>query len=139
MGPIRIEPRAGSLAEQKALRDRSELLTLDPARDDELKHLVDACQKEGDTLGGVVSDRILKKTGDLQKARRNVICLGMLGAAACLAGVFFTKELTLVALLRASQLQPVAVAGATPDELNVADGPRLVHFACVPVAALFDI
>jgi MFS family permease len=53
----------------------------------------------GDTLGGVVSDRILKKTGDLQKARRNVICLGMLGAAACLAGVFFTKELTLVALL----------------------------------------
>ncbi|GJE34216.1 MFS transporter [Methylobacterium oxalidis] len=53
----------------------------------------------GDTLGGVMSDRILKKTGDLQKARRNVICLGMLGAAACLAGVFFTKELTLIALL----------------------------------------
>ncbi|MBB5761740.1 MFS transporter [Methylorubrum rhodesianum] len=53
----------------------------------------------GDTLGGVMSDRILKKTGDLQKARRNVICLGMLGAAACLAGVFFTKDLTLVALL----------------------------------------
>lgn len=53
----------------------------------------------GDTLGGVMSDRILRKTGDLQKARRNVICLGMLGAAACLAGVFLTKELTLVALL----------------------------------------
>ncbi|MBD8909148.1 MFS transporter [Methylorubrum zatmanii] len=53
----------------------------------------------GDTLGGVVSDRILRKTGDLQKARRNVISFGMLGAAACLAGVFFTKDLTLVALL----------------------------------------
>ena len=53
----------------------------------------------GDTLGGVVSDRILRKTGDLQKARRNVISFGMLGAAACLAGVFFTKELSLVALL----------------------------------------
>jgi len=53
----------------------------------------------GDTLGGVVSDRILKQTGDLQKARRNVICLGMLGAAACLAGVFLTRDLTLVALL----------------------------------------
>ena len=26
-----------------------------------------------------------------------------------------------------------------PDALNVAAGPRLVHFACVPVAALFDI
>ena len=53
----------------------------------------------GDTLGGVMSDRILKKTGDLQKARRNVISFGMLGAAACLAGVFFTKDLTLVALM----------------------------------------
>lgn len=53
----------------------------------------------GDTLGGVVSDRILKKTGDLQRARRNVICFGMLGAALCLSGVFFTKELTLVAIL----------------------------------------
>ncbi|MGU3538557.1 MFS transporter [Methylobacterium sp. A54F] len=53
----------------------------------------------GDTLGGVISDRILRKTGDLQKARRNVICIGMLGAAACLAGVFFTKELTIIALL----------------------------------------
>ncbi len=53
----------------------------------------------GDTLGGLASDRILRRTGDLQKARRNVIAFGMLGAAACLAGVFFTKELTLVALL----------------------------------------
>ncbi|MCE4224068.1 MFS transporter [Methylobacterium sp. C25] len=53
----------------------------------------------GDTLGGVVSDRILKKTGDLQRARRNVICVGMLGAAASLAGVFFTRDLTYVALL----------------------------------------
>ncbi|MFJ7439669.1 MFS transporter [Methylorubrum thiocyanatum] len=53
----------------------------------------------GDTLGGVISDQILRKTGDLQKARRNVICFGMLGAAACLGGLFFTKELTLIALL----------------------------------------
>ena len=53
----------------------------------------------GDTLGGLASDRILRRTSDLQKARRNVIAFGMLGAAACLAGVFFTKELTLVALL----------------------------------------
>ena len=53
----------------------------------------------GDTLGGVISDRILQKTGNLQKARRNVICVGMLGAALCLSGVFLTKALTLVALL----------------------------------------
>lgn len=53
----------------------------------------------GDTLGGVISDRILRKTGDLTKARRDVICFGMLGAAACLTGIFFTKDLVAIALL----------------------------------------
>jgi MFS family permease len=53
----------------------------------------------GDTLGGLVTDRIFHKTGDLQKARRNVIVFGFLGAAACLAGVFLTRDLTLIALL----------------------------------------
>lgn len=53
----------------------------------------------GDTVGGVLSDNILKKTGDLQKARRNVIAGAMLGAAACLLGVFFSRDLTIIALL----------------------------------------
>ena len=58
LGPVRIEPRPGTLAEQTALRDASELLTLDPARDEELKRLIDRCQKEGDTLGGVIEVRV---------------------------------------------------------------------------------
>ncbi len=41
----------------------------------------------GDTLGGVISDRILHKTGNVKLARLSVILLGMLGAAACLLGV----------------------------------------------------
>jgi sugar phosphate permease len=53
----------------------------------------------GDTLGGLVTDRIFHRTGDLQKARRNVIVVGFLGAAACLAGVFLTRDLTLIAVL----------------------------------------
>jgi sugar phosphate permease len=53
----------------------------------------------GDTVGGMISDRILQNTGDLQKARRNVIALAMLGAAACLLGVFFSRDLTVIALL----------------------------------------
>lgn len=53
----------------------------------------------GDTLGGLVTDRIYHRTGDLQKARRNVIVVGFLGAAACLAGVFLTRDLTLIAVL----------------------------------------
>jgi MFS family permease len=56
----------------------------------------------GDTLGGVFSDRILKKTGNLKLARLSVIVVGFLGAAASLAGVFFTRDLTLVALLLSS-------------------------------------
>ena len=58
LGPVRVEPRPGTLAQQAALRDASELLTLDPGRDDEIKRLIDVCQKEGDTLGGVVEVRV---------------------------------------------------------------------------------
>lgn len=58
LGGIRIEPRPGTLAEQRALRDVSELYTLDPDRDAELKALIDECGKEGDTLGGVVETRV---------------------------------------------------------------------------------
>ena len=63
----------------------------------------------GDTLGGVASDQILRRTGDRVAARRNVIVTGMLGgflflipvmlvhdvnvAAASLAAAFFFVEL----------------------------------------------
>jgi MFS family permease len=53
----------------------------------------------GDTLGGVISDFVLRRTGDLRKARRNVIVAGMLGAAICLTGVYFSKHLTLIAIM----------------------------------------
>jgi sugar phosphate permease len=41
----------------------------------------------GDTLGGIISDSILHRTGNLKLARLSVILAGMLGAAACLLGV----------------------------------------------------
>ncbi|GEP10868.1 MFS transporter [Methylobacterium gnaphalii] len=56
----------------------------------------------GDTLGGVLSDGILKKTGNIKLARLSIIVIGFLGAAASLTGVFYTKDLTLVALLLSS-------------------------------------
>ncbi|GEO98836.1 MFS transporter [Methylobacterium haplocladii] len=56
----------------------------------------------GDTLGGVLSDGIFKRTGNLKLARLSVIVVGFLGAAASLTGVFFTKDLTTVALLLSS-------------------------------------
>jgi MFS family permease len=53
----------------------------------------------GDTAGGVISDRILKATGDLKLARLSVIIVGMLGAAGCLLGVMLgPKDLTIIAM-----------------------------------------
>ncbi|HUK09813.1 MAG TPA: MFS transporter [Stellaceae bacterium] len=65
----------------------------------------------GDTVGGLLSDRIYRKTGDLTKARRNMIIASFLSAfvfllplffvdnvavlTACLAITFFCIELTI--------------------------------------------
>lgn len=58
LGDVAIEPQPGTLEEQLKLRDASELYTLDPSRDEELKTMIDRCGKEGDTLGGVVEVRV---------------------------------------------------------------------------------
>jgi chorismate synthase len=58
VGPIAIEPRPGTLEEQRELRDASELYSLNPDTDAEIKQLIDRCQKEGDTLGGIVEVRV---------------------------------------------------------------------------------
>ena len=52
----------------------------------------------GDMVGGTVSDGILKRTGDLRKARRNVVVAGFLGSFLCLVPIFATHDLTLIVL-----------------------------------------
>jgi sugar phosphate permease len=52
----------------------------------------------GDYLGGEISDRILHRTGDLQKARRNVVMFGFLGSFVCLVPVFLTHDLVTIIL-----------------------------------------
>lgn len=58
LGGIKIEPRPGTLEEQKVLRDASELYALNPDQDAEIKTLIDQCGKDGDTLGGVLEVRV---------------------------------------------------------------------------------
>lgn len=58
LGGVHIDARPGTLDEQRAWRDASELYTLDPDKDAELKALIDECGKEGDTLGGVLEVRV---------------------------------------------------------------------------------
>ncbi len=57
-GAVRIDPRPGALANQRQLRDASEVFSLDPAQDEPVKALIDQCQREGDTLGGIVEVRV---------------------------------------------------------------------------------
>ena len=52
------QPLAGTLEEQRAVRDASPLYALDPAKTQEAKALIAQCQKQGDTLGGVIEVRV---------------------------------------------------------------------------------
>jgi chorismate synthase len=58
LGGERIEPRQGTLEELRTLRDASEIYSLDPDRDADIKQLIDQVAKDGDTLGGVVEVRV---------------------------------------------------------------------------------
>ena len=58
LGGVRIEPRWGTLVEQRAWRDESEVYSLNPAQDQEIKDLIDECGKDGDTLGGILEVRV---------------------------------------------------------------------------------
>jgi MFS family permease len=53
----------------------------------------------GDALGGIVSDRILRRTGSRDKARRNLVIVGFLAALACTAPILFLHNVTLAAIL----------------------------------------
>jgi len=48
----------------------------------------------GNTLGGVLSDRILARTGSLKKARRNLVIVGFLGSLAFMIPLLFSHNLT---------------------------------------------
>jgi sugar phosphate permease len=52
----------------------------------------------GDTLGGIVSDQIFKRTGDVRFARLSVIVTGFLGAFASLLPIFWVHDMNIVAL-----------------------------------------
>ena len=52
----------------------------------------------GDSLGGVLSDRILKSTGNVRLARLSVTVAGFAGAFLSLLPILFTHDITVVAL-----------------------------------------
>ncbi len=51
----------------------------------------------GDTLGGILSDGIYKKTGNVRLARLSVTVLGFTGALACLLPIIWIHDINIVA------------------------------------------
>jgi nitrate/nitrite transporter NarK len=51
----------------------------------------------GDALGGIISDYLLHKTGNVKLSRLSVIVTGMLGATACLIPVLFSRDISTLA------------------------------------------
>lgn len=58
LGGIRLDPVDLPLAERLQRRDASEVYSLLPERDDEVKQLIDETGRAGDTLGGIVEVRV---------------------------------------------------------------------------------
>jgi MFS family permease len=52
----------------------------------------------GDTLGGIVSDRIFEKTGSRTKARRNLVVIGFLCSLASMLPIIFIHNLNIAAI-----------------------------------------
>src|SRR5689334_15115888 len=58
LGGIKLDLPNLPIAERIKLRDASEIYSLDPSRDLEVKQLIDETGKAGDTLGGIVEVRV---------------------------------------------------------------------------------
>jgi chorismate synthase len=58
LGGVKIVPKPGTLEEQRTLRDASEVYSLNPDQDGEIKALIDEAGKQGDTLGGILEVRV---------------------------------------------------------------------------------
>ena len=58
LGGIKLDPPEGSLEQRLRFRDSSEVYSLVPGKDAEVKSLIDECSKDGDTLGGIVEVRV---------------------------------------------------------------------------------
>lgn len=58
LGGIKLDPIEAPLAERLQRRETSEVYSLLPERDDEVKQLIDETGRAGDTLGGIVEVRV---------------------------------------------------------------------------------
>lgn len=58
LGGVRIPPQDGTMEARRELRESSDIYSLNPGMDAEIRDLIDNTRKSGDTLGGVVEVRV---------------------------------------------------------------------------------
>ncbi|RMF95229.1 MAG: chorismate synthase, partial [Planctomycetota bacterium] len=58
LGELKFPPPEADVTELRRLRDASIVYSTRPEQDEQAKALIDTCQKEGDTLGGIVEVRV---------------------------------------------------------------------------------
>lgn len=96
----------------------------------------------GDTTGGVMSDIIKRRTGNVKLARLSVLMLGMFGSASCLTTVLFIQDIVTVSAALAAGFffleMVIAPAWAIPMDIapqyaGTASGMMNVGFAVAGV------
>ncbi len=83
----------------------------------------------GDTVGGLITDAIYQRTGDIVKARRNTVVLGFTGSFVCLLGVVFFHDQTAVTVSLALALFFLEVTEAPIWAVPTDIAPKYVGFA----------
>jgi chorismate synthase len=58
LGGTKIDPQPGTIDAHRKLRDESIIYSLNPSQDEAFRQMIDACGKDGDTLGGIVEVRV---------------------------------------------------------------------------------
>ena len=98
----------------------------------------------GDAVGGVVSDALLRRTGDLRRARRLGLRVGLSGSAACLLPAAFLHSLVPVTIALAAAFFMLELANSpiwsipmdvAPEHAGAASGLVNTGFGIAGIAA----
>jgi sugar phosphate permease len=83
----------------------------------------------GDTVGGLLTDAIYRRTGDVVKSRRNTVILGFGGSLLCLVPVLFVHEEALTAVALGAALFFLETSEAPIWAVPIDVAPNYASFA----------
>jgi MFS family permease len=83
----------------------------------------------GDTVGGLITDAIYRRTGDVVKSRRNTVILGFGGSLLCLVPVLFVHDLSYAAIALGAALFFLEISEAPIWAVPIDVAPNYASFA----------